>query len=152
MNVSGVKFRFQEELALQTGLAQIAQTVLKYSIEVANAKCGVFLYQSPGATYFEVLSTEGYTPDEIRTWSHCPIDSIHPLVHSIQSGKSFFGVDKTSKKNLATLPIGEVDFCFLGFMIELPNEKALTDEGREFLLFAAARARSVIDQLAGEGV
>jgi hypothetical protein len=152
MNDFGVKFRFQEELALKSGLSAIASTVLKYSLEQTHGLYGVFFYLPPRAKFFELLASAGGTSEQLQKWNECPPDSKHPFVLSIHSGKAFFGVDETSGNTIAALPMGEENFCFLGFMVEIPPGKVLTQESREFLFQAAASAKSAIEQLSGEGV
>ena len=152
-NFDRLKFEFLEESALQDSLFSIARVLLKTIAKIDGVKGAVFLYSPPQSTFFEKVASMGEFNHHQADWDHCPLQSPLLLPQAIRMGiQQLVKSAENGNVESVAFPLGEVNFCFLGFQVDFHSKNVPKEETFQFLQFLAKHARSLLELNPGEGV
>jgi hypothetical protein len=150
-NMSQLRFRFQEELALKDSLYPVANFSLNYAVKAVKAQVGVFLYDAPGTPFLEKVASVGLSSKDETEWSSCEKISPLPLARAIRTQK-YLEIESDGKTSLMAFPLRDLELACAGFSISFEPSQVLDAETREFLFWLSKLTEQAIFRSDGEGV
>jgi serine phosphatase RsbU (regulator of sigma subunit)/anti-sigma regulatory factor (Ser/Thr protein kinase) len=144
-------------LSLASTAAEVSDTCLVHALEAVGAEAGFIVLARPEGVVVDVVSSRGYSDDELERWGTFELDADVPFARAIASGEpvwaltseevSAFGLDdELPDSGWVALPLRTAAGVRGALHLSFRKPRALSDEERRWLQAVVSQCAQALER------
>jgi serine phosphatase RsbU (regulator of sigma subunit)/anti-sigma regulatory factor (Ser/Thr protein kinase) len=153
--------RLQEvtaDLSLASTTTEVSDTCLAHALEAVGAEAGFIVLSQPDAVVVDLVSSSGYSDDELDWWGRFELDADVPFARAIASGEpvwaltqgdmaGFLGIGEVlPDRGWVALPLRTSAGVRGALHLSLRHERELSDRERQWLVTFVSQCAQALER------